>query len=165
MMLVEKGKLGLEDALSKYIPSFAQATVYAGKGKPAAKLVRPITIRHMLTHTSGLFYPYSNLSAGLPDDLRAKFMRNIQKWNKSEHWYDVPAADVPLIHQPGTKWCYGISFDVLARVVTVVSQMPYGQFVEEHICTATEKVCLQIDAYCLFCELYFVCCCASKWKE
>ena len=135
MMLVESGKLGLEDALSKYIPSFAQATVYTGKGKPAAKLVRPITIRHMLTHTSGLFYPFENLTAGLPDDLRKKFMKNIEKWNKSERWYDVPATDVPLLHQPGTKFSYGVSFDVLARVVTVVSGVPYGQFVEERICT------------------------------
>src|SRR6202035_343470 len=120
MMLVEDGKLRLDDPVAKYIPAFADVKVGVEKpdqsGKPALELEpldRPITIEDLLRHTSGLTYgfygdaPVRRLYAksGLFDgDFdNAQFAERIAK--------------LPLAEQPGTLWDYGHSTDVLGRVI------------------------------------------------
>src|SRR5713226_290543 len=121
MMLVEDGKLRLDDHVSKYIPDFADVKVGVEKrGEPALALEplnRPITIEDLLRHTSGLTYGfygdsavrklYANSDLFDGDFDNARFVERIAK--------------LPLAEQPGTRWDYGHSTDVLGRVVEVIS--------------------------------------------
>ena len=136
MMLVEDGKLALNDPLSKYIPAFARVDVRVEKrdadgGSVLAReaVNRPITIEDLLRHTSGLTYGFygdsmvrklyanSDLFAGDFDN--AEFAERI--------------ARLPLAEQPGTLWDYGHSTDVLGRVIEVVSGKSLFQFEKERL--------------------------------
>jgi CubicO group peptidase (beta-lactamase class C family) len=136
MMLVDEGRLSLDDPLSKYLPPFAAVRVAAERqeesGRPVLVtelLARPITIEDLLRHTSGLTYgfygdsPIRKLyaSAGLFDgDIdNAQFAERIAK--------------LPLAEQPGTLWDYGHSTDVLGRVIEVVSGQSLFQFEKERL--------------------------------
>jgi CubicO group peptidase (beta-lactamase class C family) len=131
MMLVEDGKLRLDDPLSKYIPAFAETKVgldsrtgdeHASFG--VTPLRRPITIEDLLRHTSGITYGfygddparkrYAELDLYSPDHDNAEWARRI--------------AQLPLAEQPGTLWDYGHSTDVLGRVIEVVSGQTLYQF-------------------------------------
>jgi len=131
MMLVDQGKLKLDDPVSKYIPSFADMKVGVEKkaedGKVALEMVplkRPITVLDLLRHTSGITYGFygdslvrkayaaANLFEGDPDN--AEFAERI--------------ARLPLQEQPGTLWDYGHSTDILGRIIEVVSGMSLYQF-------------------------------------
>jgi CubicO group peptidase (beta-lactamase class C family) len=136
MMLVEEGKLGLDDPLSKYIPAFADVKVGVETGgedgQPRLDLVaakRPITIQDLMRHTSGLTYGFfgeglvkkacvdANLSADDPN--LAEFVARLAK--------------LPLAYQPGTTWDYSQSVDVLGRVIEVVSGKSLYQFEKERL--------------------------------
>jgi CubicO group peptidase (beta-lactamase class C family) len=136
MMLVDDGKLRLDDPVSKYIPAFADVKVAVEKrdenGKPALvrePVNRPIRIEDLLRHTSGLTYGFygdspvrklyanSNLFDGDFDN--AQFAERIAK--------------LPLAEQPGTLWDYGHSTDVLGRVVEIVSGQSLFQFEKERL--------------------------------
>jgi CubicO group peptidase (beta-lactamase class C family) len=136
MMLVEEGKLGLDDPLSKYIPAFADVKVgvetRGEDGQPRFDLVpakRPITIQDLMRHTSGLTYGFfgeglvkkayvdANLGADDPD--LAEFVQRLAK--------------LPLAYQPGTTWDYSQSVDVLGRVIEVVSGKSLYQFEKERL--------------------------------
>jgi CubicO group peptidase (beta-lactamase class C family) len=138
MMLVEEGRLRLTDPVSKYIPSFAKLEVSVASTDPSTGNVRysniaidrEITIHDLLRHTSGLVY--SGFTA------HAKVKELYMKENVG--WQDVTPAEqierlgkVPLAHQPGTTFEYGLSVDVLGRVIEVVSGMRLGQFIQERI--------------------------------
>src|SRR3984893_8171591 len=131
MMLVEDGKLALGDPVSKYIPAFADVKVgIEGKdesGKPALKLeplARPITIEDLLRHTSGLTYGF--LGYGIVHGLYAEAdLFNADLGNAE---FVERVARLPLAEQPGTKWDYGHSTDVLGRVIEVVSGQSLYQF-------------------------------------
>ncbi len=136
MMLVEDGKVRLNDPVSKFLPEFKEPKVLVpGKGddyslKPAE---REITIHDLLTHTSGLTYrlwlrkPLGALyrEAGVSDGLRhppGTLADNIRRLAKQ-----------PLLFQPGSAWEYGLSTDVLGRVVEVVSDKTLDAFFAERI--------------------------------
>jgi CubicO group peptidase (beta-lactamase class C family) len=131
MMLVEEGKLALDDPLAKYVPAFAGVKVGIEKadesGKPAIALEplkRPITIEDLLRHTSGLTYGfygdsevrklYANADLFDGDFDNAAFVERIAK--------------LPLAEQPGTRWDYGHSTDVLGRVIEIVSGEKLDEF-------------------------------------
>jgi CubicO group peptidase (beta-lactamase class C family) len=136
MMLVEEGKLRLDDPLAKYIPAFANVKVgvetKGEEGKMHLDLVaakRPITIQDLMRHTSGLTYGFfgeglvkkayvdAGLGAGDPD--LAEFTERLAK--------------LPLAYQPGTTWDYSQSVDVLGRVIEVVSGKSLYQFEKERL--------------------------------
>lgn len=136
MMLVEEGRLSLDDPLSKYIPEFADMKVGVERtgadGQAVLDLVpaqRPITIQDLLRHSSGIVYDYvvfgpikqnhidADILAGDFDN--AEFARRIAK--------------LPLAYQPGTTWAYGYSFDVLARVIEVVSGQSLREFEQDRL--------------------------------
>ena len=134
MILVDDGRLSLDDQVSKYIPAFADVKVVVRNGNGSTALateplVRPMTIEDLLRHTSGLTYgfygdsPIRKLyaSAGLFDgDIdNAQFAERI--------------ARLPLAEQPGTLWDYGHSTDVLGRVIEVVSGQSLFQFETERL--------------------------------
>jgi CubicO group peptidase (beta-lactamase class C family) len=124
MMLVEDGKLSLDDPLAKYIPDFADAKVGVEKrdesGKPAMVLEpagRPITILDLLRHTSGLTYGFYG------DSAVRKLYANSGLFDGDFDNADFAArlAKLPLAEPPGTRWDYGHSTDILGRVIEVVS--------------------------------------------
>jgi CubicO group peptidase (beta-lactamase class C family) len=123
MMLLEEGRLQLKDPVAAYIPSFADTRVYRSGSiqRPVTEpQTEPMLIWHLLTHMSGLTYGFHNTHAvdamyraagfewGQPEDL--DLAQCCDRW-----------ASLPLVFQPGTEWNYGISTDVLGRVVEVVA--------------------------------------------
>jgi CubicO group peptidase (beta-lactamase class C family) len=139
MMLYEEGHFRLGDPISTYIPAFEDVQVLADSAdgsasseNPAAVPAdRPITIRHLLTHTSGLAYQWNprlgevyaenGITQGLVGD-------------ENTLAEDIPKlAEVPLLHQPGERWTYGLSVDVLGYLVEVVSGMPLDEFFRARI--------------------------------
>jgi CubicO group peptidase (beta-lactamase class C family) len=132
MILVDDGRLALDDAVARYIPAFAGVKV--AREQPDGtlaleKLARPITVRDLFRHTSGITYGFYGSSAvrklyagaglfdGDPDN--AQFVERLAK--------------LPLAEQPGTLWDYGHSTDVLGRVIEIVSGQSLGQFERERL--------------------------------
>lgn len=136
MMLVEEGKLGLDDPVSKYIPAFAGMKVgietKAEDGKIALALeppARPVTIKDLLRHTSGL--PYGYHGGGLVRELYAE--ADLFQSNLSNADFVTKIAKLPLVEQPGTVWDYGYSTDVLGRIVEVIAGKTLLQFERERL--------------------------------
>jgi CubicO group peptidase (beta-lactamase class C family) len=136
MLLVDDGRLKLDDPLSKYIPSFATVKVgvetTAENGDPVLKLVepeRPITIKDLLRHSSGITYGFYGKGlvrkAYASADLFAAGTDNASLVEK--------IARLPLAEQPGTMWDYGHSMDVLGRVIEVVSGKSLYEFEKERL--------------------------------
>jgi CubicO group peptidase (beta-lactamase class C family) len=138
LLLYDEGKLLLNDPVSKYIPEFAHETVL-DKFNPAdttyttVPAKRDITIKDLLTHTSGLDYPLigsneiraiyakSNIPSGLgvPDGDLLDKMKALGK--------------LPLVHQPGERWTYGLNTDLLGCIIEVISGMNLQDFLRENI--------------------------------
>jgi CubicO group peptidase (beta-lactamase class C family) len=137
MMLAEEGKIDLLAPVSQYLPEFKDVKVGVEKvdpstGKPVLSLENPrhpMTVQDLLRHTSGLVYgpfgntlvhqAYRNANLFDPGQTLAEFVTKLSK--------------LPLAHQPGTAHEYGMSIDVLGRIVEVVSGIPFDRFVEERI--------------------------------
>jgi len=124
MMLIDEGKLKLDDPVSKYIPAFAEAKVgvekKADSGDKFLDLVplkRPITIRDLLLHTSGITYG----SHGDSLVRKAYAGANLYSGDFDNAEFANRIARLPLAEQPGTLWDYGHSTDILGRVIEVVS--------------------------------------------
>lgn len=118
MMLVEEGRLSVLDPVSAFIPEFADAKVGVAKRdklelQPPA---RPITVQDLMRHTSGLTYGFTGASPVQKLTLKADVL-NLQRTTAENA---AAIAGLPLMHQPGTVWEYGVSTDVLGRVVEVV---------------------------------------------
>jgi len=121
MMLVEAGKLGLDDPVSKYLPEFENRQVISTfnpadgtyESRPAK---RAITIRHLMAHTSGIGYAFSN-------PIVARLLQGTQQ---SE-------TELPLLHDPGDKWTYSASTRVLGQVVEKISSQPLDVFLRNRI--------------------------------
>ena len=152
MILVQEGKISVSDPLSMYLPEFAEMKVLVENEDGASSTVpadKPITIEHLLTHTSGLtdsFFPnavsklyaatglgisFEQLAAlrgsgGVVGDTVAGDGLTLEEFVKK-------AAEQPLLVQPGTEWNYSIAMDVLGRMVEVVSGQRYSDFLQERI--------------------------------
>jgi CubicO group peptidase (beta-lactamase class C family) len=136
MTLVEEGKLSLADPLSKYIPAFADAKVGVERtdddGKPRLDLVpldRPILIQDLMRHTSGIVYDYVVFGLIKQNHIDADILAG--DFDNAELAQRI--ARLPLAYQPGTIWAYGYSFDVLARVIEVVSGQSLRDFEQERL--------------------------------
>jgi CubicO group peptidase (beta-lactamase class C family) len=132
MMLVEEGKLTLEDPLSRYLPGFAAPQVLIGGSIDAPKLRpadKPVTLHALLTHTAG--YP-----AGLEGDgLAVTLMERIDPHGAADlRGFAERMSHVPLAADPGTRFGYdGASLELLARVVEVVSGQSFESFLQQRI--------------------------------
>jgi CubicO group peptidase (beta-lactamase class C family) len=131
LRLVDQGRVGLDDPVSKYIPSFADVRVFAG-GTADAPILRgpdsPITVRQLLNHTSGLAY---GLTPGPVDTIfsRAKLYdagRTLEEFADS-------LARIPLLFSPGTQWSYGSGLDVAGRVIEVAAGQTLDRFLDEQL--------------------------------
>ena len=123
--LVDAGKIGVDDPVSKYIPSFADLKVATTSGLRAPK--RPMTVRDLMLHTSGLTY-----GSG-PDALKeaADRLKPLESTDLKE--MAAKLAQVPLAFDPGTDWTYGVSIDVLGRVIEVASGESLDVFLRKTI--------------------------------
>jgi CubicO group peptidase (beta-lactamase class C family) len=110
MILVDEAKLSLDDPVAKYIPAFAEV-----KLKDGSRPRREITIRDLLTHTSGLVGSQQN---------EGTLAETVEK-----------LAERPLGFEPGSKWQYGPGLTVCGRVVEIVAQQPFETFLDERIFT------------------------------
>jgi CubicO group peptidase (beta-lactamase class C family) len=134
MMLWEQGKLGLDDPVSKYIPEFKETKVVVSVDPLKTELAkREITIRHVLTHTSGLGYNFTDTIGPIYDKYGVTGgLCEVTETTLEEMMKKLAGA--PLLFHPGDDWEYGLSTDVLGRVVEVASGMTLDRFVAEEIC-------------------------------
>jgi CubicO group peptidase (beta-lactamase class C family) len=135
MMLVEEGKLDLAAPVSQYIPEFKDTMVAVETTDPASgerrytlePQKRAMIVEDLLRHTSGLVYPDTSKPAELAR-YRELFTRDSTLKDLASR-----VAQVPLSHQPGEAWHYGIGVDVLARVVEVASGQSFDQFLDSRL--------------------------------
>ena len=148
MVLFEEGHFLLSDPISKYLPEFSNMRVYLGEQNDEIRTepASPITIHHLLTHTSGLtyeFFPnpvgkmylangvsgsaqqFSSAEEGMVVGSRVA-LKNLEEWSRL-------LAKMPLLAQPGNQWNYGMGMEVLGRLIEVVSGKSLGAFLEERI--------------------------------
>jgi CubicO group peptidase (beta-lactamase class C family) len=131
MQLVEEGRFSIGDPVSAFIPAFADLKVGVERdGRlDLEPLTRPITIQDLLRHTSGLTYGFTGASA-VQKLYAAADLRNESRTTPEQ----VEAiAALPLFRQPGTKWEYGVSTDVLGRVLEIVTGRSLGEVLQEQI--------------------------------
>lgn len=131
MILYEEGKLSLKDPVSKHIPAFKNTKVFTGGTVANPQLEVPkqeMRIIDLFLHTSGLIYGWGNSAV---DSLYRE--KKILKSDYSPEEKIKQLAETPLRHQPGTKYQYSVSTDVLGYVIQVVSGMPFDQFLQERI--------------------------------
>ncbi len=147
MMLIDEGRLGLDQPIAELLPAYANMMVqktYDGSITDLVPAERPITVRHLMTHTAGLgygvvqngpikeYYEKYGLVPGqvtrlpLPELSRAKSVKGLDKFADR-------LATAPLVLQPGTKWSYSVGLDLLGRVIEVASGMAFDEFLRTRI--------------------------------
>ena len=134
MMLYEEGRFQLDDPIERFIPAFAGTKVFASGDADAfttVPLARPITVHDLMTHTSGLTYGFQHEHA-----VDALYRRNGIEFNANVG----PLAEVveaaaaqPLVFQPGARWNYSVSTDVLGRLVEIWSGDALDTFFAQRI--------------------------------
>jgi CubicO group peptidase (beta-lactamase class C family) len=142
MQLVENGQLRLNDKVSKYIPAFKNTKVINLEFQDyVVKPKREITIRDLLTHTSGLTYSWAG--EGPVNQIYRKYNirpyyfgaldAELSKFPGNTCQFAAAAASAPLLHNPGEKWSYGINMDVLGCVVEIISNMTFADYLQKNI--------------------------------
>ena len=131
LILHEEGKFLLSDPVSKYIPDMAEMKVYQGGEGDSMELVElsnPITIKHLFTHTSGITYDFT-----APAELKPLYEIYPVYAQQSSEDFITELVKLPLAHQPGEKMTYGMSTDVLGRLIEVISGKSLGVFMKERL--------------------------------
>lgn len=121
MTLIEAGRIGLDDPVAKYLPAFKDRQVLSAFDPATGAYEtrppkRPMTIRHLMSHTSGLGYSWSS-------EIVSRLTNNVRERE----------PDVPLLHDPGERWTYSASTRVLGQVIETVSGRPLDVFLREKI--------------------------------
>ena len=136
MMLAEEGKLLIADPVARYLPEFADLKVAADSDNASAKKLakepmrRQMTVQDLLRHTSGL--TYAHLTGPLLK--KAYEAANLADEKQTNAEMAARLGKLPLAYQPGSTWQYGMSTDVLGRMVEVASGMDLDRFIVERIC-------------------------------
>jgi CubicO group peptidase (beta-lactamase class C family) len=120
MILVDDGKVKLDDPVEKYIPEFKDIMVGASKGGELRKPKTPITVRHILSHTSGMRFSSAKESPTLDGLTLADCVKSY--------------VETPLMTDPGTKYAYSnAGINTAGRIIEIVSGMPYEEFLDKKI--------------------------------
>lgn len=130
MTLYEEARFHLFDPLAKYLPAFAKVKVWNGDDQTLVDPVRPILIRDLFTHTAGLTYNF------LEDTPVSKMYLDAGLLSNSEASLESVIAELarmPLAYQPGSRWHYSMSIDVLAHLIEVLSGRPVQDFLKERV--------------------------------
>ncbi|HEV3261016.1 MAG TPA: serine hydrolase domain-containing protein, partial [Gemmataceae bacterium] len=126
MILVDEGKLSVEDPVEKYLPEFRGQMLVAERTADSLRLkkpARPITVRDLLTHTSGL-------PGGFPEGLADLYVKR----NHTLAEAVMALSQRPLEFEPGTKWAYcNTGIDTLGRIIEVVSGQAYEDFLRKRV--------------------------------
>ncbi|SHI26057.1 CubicO group peptidase, beta-lactamase class C family [Butyrivibrio fibrisolvens DSM 3071] len=135
MILMERGRIDLFDPVSKYLPGFKNQKVWTRKGQEVEDVHREMILKDLLNMTSGLTYPEEN---NYPTSCStALFNEMDSEHSKGKRIGTVEFAnrigELPLEFQPGKRWRYGTSADVMGAVVEVASGKRFGQFIEDEI--------------------------------
>jgi len=133
LLLFEEGHFQLDDPIEQFIPQLANRRVLrpdATSLDQTEPAVRPITIRHLLSHSSGLSYGLID-----PDTLIFNAYNERKVINPATTLAEMmdALADLPLVYHPGTSWEYSVATDVLARLVEVISGQRFGAFIQSRI--------------------------------
>ncbi len=136
LILIENQQLSLDDPVSKYIPEYKDLKVSKNESlRPDGSFETepvnpPLAVKHLLTFSSGIGPGYTSST-----DLHQHWLKNGLRQQKSGNLSEriEQLASLPLFENPASKWRYGGSADVLARVVEVVSEVPFDVFLDENI--------------------------------
>ena len=134
LMLYEEGHFQLDDPVAKFVPAFAGTRVFDGgdaESFTTVPLARPITVHDLMVHTSGLTYGFQHEHAvdALYRGRGVEFNANV---GPLTDLVEATAAQ-PLVFQPGTRWNYSVSTDVLGRLVETWSGVALDTFFDERI--------------------------------
>ncbi len=136
MMLFEEGRFQLNDPVSRFIPSWMGQQVWIsgdGDDMETREPTSPMTMRHVLSHTSGLTYGTGLFPSEHPVD---KFYDKVgvnRDAGETIESFAEKLSTVPLRYDPGTQWCYSLATDVCGCLVEFISGVPFGQFLQERI--------------------------------
>lgn len=129
MTLYDEGKFELDDKVSEYLPDFEGMMVYNAETKSEEPQEEEMTIRHLLTHTSGIPYGWDQQA----------YVDSLYRARGGSGWDGILAekikilTEIPLKHQPGTIWEYGLGIDVAGYLIEVLSGMPLDEYFEQEI--------------------------------
>src|SRR5437867_7639279 len=131
LILFEEGRFNLDDPVANYLPEMKDMKVMTGGTADAPQLEplkRPVTIKHLLTHTSGLIYDFDGT-----DELH-KLYKKADLWSgPGLRDFIAKVGKLPLKHQPGEAFTYAINSDVLGALIERVSGQTFGAFLEERL--------------------------------
>lgn len=148
MILIDEGRLGLDQPLAEILPEFAKMSVQRvpdGRVDDLVPADRPITIRHLLTHTSGLGYSIvqkgplktAYVKAGLVPGAVSRIpfaqLFGAGPTAPSLKIFAERLARMPLVYQPGTRWSYSTGLDLMGRVIEVASGQPFDRFLQDRL--------------------------------
>ena len=128
MILYEEGYFQLDTPVSDFIPEFENMKVYNEDQTEILAAKKKVTIKHLLTHTSGLVYGWGKGSI----DKRYQEANLFQPGTPLGDTIKT-LSEIPIAHEPGEKWTYGVSTDVLGYLVEVVSGMPFEDFLQTRL--------------------------------
>ena len=133
MMLYEEGRYQLDDPVAKYLPEFTDTKVWKGEGslENVEDQTSPMLVKHLFMHTSGLTYGFMN--ANVVDQEHRNQKIEFPGTAGTLEELVKRLAGIPLIAQPGTRWNYSVSTDVLGRLVEVWSGLSLEAFFKERI--------------------------------
>lgn len=144
MQLVEQARIGLGDPVEKYLPALAKRRVFAGgtaKAPVTVRAKRSVTVRDLLTHTAGYIYPYMFGKNPL-DEIYGNAA--LEKAATTDDFI-ARLAKLPLAHQPGERFTYGVNIDVLGAIVEKVSGQSLGDYIARHIAGPLKMVDTAFD--------------------
>jgi CubicO group peptidase (beta-lactamase class C family) len=132
LQLYERGLVLLEDPVGRYLPELAELTVWAGEGVEPVPAERPVTVKHLLTHTAGFTagFQFATPVGGL---YREAGLGDLRPPKHDLATSMEVLGGLPLVGQPGTGFHYGMSTDVVGRLVEVLSGQGLDAYLAEHV--------------------------------